>query len=253
MFNIGCSLIDFNIGMNEAPKKLTRVSFVGVSNLPPQKAAELGAALQRIVSATAEVHNACDDTRIDVDSTFKRLGTLVELRDVVARVAVLAGEEVALGAPTLHAELSTLADTVAQQADYLRQAFTQYDEHHPQRGAFAIGIFRSLLHLAQGTIDLLRASDRGACTKLAALVSTARAAAQEVHDANSIEALQQATHNIQETSVMISKRFHRRAELFDDPEFERKVTKATTAAELATSMKLKEEEGRGREGGEETF
>lgn len=222
--------------MAEVPKKLTRVSFVGVSNLPPQKANELAAALQRIVTVTAAAHNACDDKRIDVAATFKRLGELAELRDVVARVAVLAREEAELGAPTLRADLDALADRIAQHADSLRRAFSVYVEDHPQRGALASGIFQSLLYLAQETIDLLRVSDRGACAKLAAFVITARAAAQEVRAAQSMAALQKASHNLMETSKTISKRFKYRSELFDDINFEQRVEKATKSLELATSM-----------------
>jgi hypothetical protein len=67
----------------EAPKKLTRVSFVGVSNLPPQKANELAAGLQHIVAAAAEAHNACDDARVVVDAKYARLASLTQLGDVV--------------------------------------------------------------------------------------------------------------------------------------------------------------------------
>jgi len=232
--------------MKEAPKKLTRVSFEGVSNLPPHKANELGAALQRIVAVAAEAHNACDDARMDVAATFKRLGSLVELRDVVARVAVLAGEEAALGAPTLRAELDTLAQSIARHADSLLKNFAQYEERHPQRGALANAIFQSLLHLAQETVDLLRVSDHGACEKLVALITSGRVAAQEVCDADSAAVQQAATYNLRETCLIISKRFKNRAELFNESMVS-KVSRANSILEEASSMNWRRERERERE------
>lgn len=222
--------------MKVPPKKLTRVSFVGVSNLPAQKANELGSALQRIVTAAAETHNACDDARIDVDAKFTSLVTLAQLGDVVERVSSLASEEASLGAPFLREELTSFAKRIAQHAESLRKGFSEYNQRHPQRAKLASGIFQSLLLLAQDTIELLRISDRGTCAKLSALVVAARTAAQSVNSANSLESLQRATNNMLESSVTISKRFQRRADVFDEGDHARKVEKATKALELATSM-----------------
>lgn len=202
-----------------------------------KKANELGTALQRIVTAAAETHNACDDARIDVDAKFMSLVTLAQLGDVVERVSALASEEASLGAPFLREELTAHAKRIAQHAESLRRGFCEYNQRHPHRAKLAAGIFQSLLQLAQDTIELLRISDRGTCAKISALVTTARSSAQQVAAAANMEVLQHGSHALVDACGALSSRFLRRAEVFDNVDYVAKIEKATKILELATSMK----------------
>lgn len=210
-------------------RKMSRIGFVGVSNLPSQKAQDLGNSLQLIVTAAADVHKAVDDERMSIDERCKRIESLAGLGGVVTKVASLICEEAMMcTVPTVREELVRVSDGITRQATALQNDLSAYSNDHPQRGALAKIMFEQLLRFAQESIEFLKTSDRGTVSKLASHVTNARAAAQGVIAARSLDELANAGKFLEEVNTTVAKRFKYRAEVFDDAEIT-KTVEATTA------------------------
>jgi len=140
-------------------KRSTRVSFVGVSNLPQAKAISLRDQLQTIITHLSDLHASCDDPKMKVDERYKQIKDLRVLDSNLDELLSLSNDQLALcskdNAKDIQQQLSTIHEVLkdnVQQTKSLFQSTLGEQE--------AVRLVDLLLAIVRGVVELLQAADR---------------------------------------------------------------------------------------------
>jgi len=149
-------------GSRHKMKRTAKVTFTGVTSLPPEKAYALRDALQAIITEITEVHTACDDHKMKVDEKHKALRNLTLLESELTRVEELnkAQVDLCVGDDRLHAELDSLRQKISFEVEKVRDLFRKQSGERKMVSEIAKGIVDGLLNIVQNTIFLLRDADK---------------------------------------------------------------------------------------------
>lgn len=142
-------------------KRSTRVSFVGVSNLPQAKALALRDQLQTIniiIQHLSDLHSSVDDPKIKVDERYKQIRDLRVLEGNLNELLSIAQDQLTLcpkeGAPDINNQLTII---YASLQDHVERAKALFHENIGEKEAGQL--VDLLLAVVRSTVEMLQAAD----------------------------------------------------------------------------------------------
>eukprot|EP01113_Clastostelium_recurvatum_P010712 TRINITY_DN1536_c0_g1_i1.p1 TRINITY_DN1536_c0_g1~~TRINITY_DN1536_c0_g1_i1.p1 ORF type:complete len:454 (+),score=102.53 TRINITY_DN1536_c0_g1_i1:77-1363(+) len=232
-------------------KRTARVTFVGVTSLPSDKAYALRDALQAVVTDIADIHAACDDPKMKVDEKFKKLRNLTALETQVDKLDELtkAQVDICAGDASLHSQLNTIHARVRQAAQTVKSLFHQQKAEAQMKTEIAQQVVDNLLCIVQDVISILRDADRFVVSRIIQMAGMVQRAANEVANAKDVSSLMTAAQTCSLSSIDLAKLVTKRAAVIDDTKAKADLEQSLSTIQTEMPSLLSSHHGRVTGGG----
>lgn len=195
-------------------KRSTRVSFIGVSNLPQAKAISLRDQLQTIIQHLSDLHASVDDPKIKVDDRSKQIRSLSLLQSPLDLLLSLVHDQLELcnkeGAAEIRQQLNGIYEGIREDVRKAKEIFQ--GTVGEKEAALLVDI---LLAVVKATVEMLQAADRYTIQRAEEMARETETLATRVADAKDTSALLEAGGPLARSSVETARLASQRAAALD--------------------------------------
>lgn len=198
-------------------KRTSKVTFVGICNLPSEKALKLRDILQDIIAQLSALHASCDDAKIQVDERFKKVKDLASLKAHLHTLLSIVQDQVQLCSSSLgesnHGVKEEMQSIHSQIEGNTSELLTLFKDVDNAAGSFQI--VDRLLNEVKLTVELLRAADRYTINRVEQMTNEVATLAEGVVAAKDMPSLVERAGPLTRAALEIARLAEQRAIALD--------------------------------------